>query len=201
MKIEGGKLATPTPVPAANPVAAATATPAPTPRPAPEDIHYILADPGPRLGAKAFRPLYRRPLFWEAQGALLAGLLALGGTAGWRARARNASNQRAAQLARQQSELQRALRREDAGRREFYTAATRLAQLRAGVAASGPDASLSAADIARVKRLDAPTANSVREIFDRHEELAYSGGPAAQTPVPADERRGVLATLETIGRD
>ena len=194
VKIEGNRLTAPAPALTAA-ASAATPTAAPTPTPDPEDIHYILTEPGPRHGAAEFRPLYRRPLFWEVQGVALAGLLALGGAAGWRVRVRNASNQHAAQLARQQSDLQRALRREDTGRREFYTAATRLAQLRAGA-----DASLSAEEIARVKRLDADTASSVREIFDRHEELAYSGAAAAQAPVPAAERQGVLATLETIGR-
>ena len=113
---------------------------------------------------------------------------------------RNVASQRAAQFARQQSELQQTLRREDTGRREFYTAATRLARLRAGRAARQPAAGLSAAEIAQLKGLDAHAAGSVREIFDRHEELAYSGSAAAETPVPGEERRNVLATLETIGR-
>lgn len=204
VRIEGGNLATPTPAPAASMTAPGSASPtpppAPTPRRAPEDIHYILAEPGPLRDDAAFLPMYRRPFFWEVQGGILTGVLALGGLAGWRTRTRDAANQRAAQLARQQADLQRALRREDTGRREFYTAATRLAQLRVGAAAGQPDGSLSAADIVRVKGLDPQTAGSVREIFDRHEELAYSGGAAAETPVPSEERRGVLATLETISR-
>lgn len=205
VKIEGGNLATPTPVPStAGSVAASatpTATPAPTPRRAPEDIHYILADPGPRRDAGAFLPLYRRPIFWEIQGGIFVSVLALGALAGWRARTRDAANQRAAQLVRQRGDLRRALQREDTGRREFYTAATRLAQLRVGMAAGQPEASLSAADIVRVRGLDPQTAGFVREIFDRHAELAYSGGAAAETPVSTEERRGVLDTLATIGRD
>ncbi len=203
VKIEGGNLATPTPAPSSSSApASATPTPpvAPTPRRAPEDIHYILAEPGPLRDAGAFRPVYQRPFFWEVQGGILAGVLAFAAAAGWRARRQDAANQRAARLARQQDDLQRALRREDTGRREFYTAAARLAQLRVGAGAGQSSTGLSAADIARMKGLDDRTAGSVREIFDRHEELAYSGGAAAETLVPSEERQDVLATLANIGR-
>ncbi|MBE7212991.1 MAG: protein BatD, partial [Gluconacetobacter diazotrophicus] len=108
VKIEGDRLATPTPAPTAAPAATPAATPTPpVPAATPEDIHYILAEPGPRRSLAAFRPLYRRPGFWAVQGALLAGALALAGTAGWRTRARDASNQRAARLARAPPRLRR----------------------------------------------------------------------------------------------
>ena len=201
VKIEGRNVATPTPAPTAATAAVSPAAtpplspPAPTPVRTPEDILYIRADRGEVRGAEAFRPLYRRPGFWVAQGGVFAAVLAWGLGAFLRTRRADEANQRAAQAARQSGDLQRALRREDTGRREFYTAATRLAQLRAG------GASLSAADIARARGLDSQAAGSVQEIFDRHAELAYSGGPAAETPVPTDERRNVLATLDAIGRN
>ena len=73
--------------------------------------------------------------------------------------------------------------------------------MRAAAAAGRPDASPSAQEICRDRNLDSQTAESVEEIFRRHDELAYSGGPAAQEPVPPDERHGVLAVLETLGRN
>ena len=194
VKIEGRNVATPTPAPAAA-SPAATPLPAPTPVRAPEDILYIRGERGGVRGAEAFRPLYRRTGFWITQGGILAAVLVSGLGAFLRTRRADEASQRAAQAARQSGDLQRALRRENTGRREFYTAATRLAQLRAGGAA------LSAMDIARAKRLDPQAAGSVQEIFDRHAELAYSGGPAAEIPVPTDERRNVLATLDAIGRN
>ncbi len=75
VRIEGGNLATPTPAPAASMTAPGSASPtpppAPTPRRAPEDIHYILAEPGPLRDDAAFLPMYRRPFFWEVQGGIL----------------------------------------------------------------------------------------------------------------------------------
>ncbi len=200
VKIEGRNLATPIPAPVASavgtPAPGPTPTPMPTPHRAPEDILYIRADAGQERGKAAFLPIYRQTGFWVVQGGILAAVLALGGTMGWRTRRADEANRRAARLARQQGDQQRALRREDTGRREFYKAATRLGHLRVGA----ENASLSAAEIARAKGLDPKVAGSVQEIFERHEELAYSGAAAAESPVPAAERRDVLATLETIGR-
>ncbi len=53
----------------------------------------------------------------------------------------------------------------------------------------------------KARGLDAQTAASLEEIFHRRDELAYSGGGAAEEPVPAQERQGVLATLETVGKN
>ncbi len=198
VRIEGS-VATPAPPPAlaaqANPEP--TATPTPAPARAAEDILYIRSDPGPVRDRDAFLPVYERRSFWLAQAVPLAALLAAMAGLGLRARAQNEAVRRQARLAREQAELQRALRREDTGRRDFYLAATRLAQLRA--ARGRTDAPLTAAEISQAHRLDAQTASSMQEIFHRRDELAYSGGQAAQESVPAAERRGVLATLETLG--
>ena len=205
VRIEGGSLATPTPAPAlAAAQPAASATPRPTPTPAPrraEDILYIRNDAGPLLARDAFRPVYRQRGFWLAQGGGLAALLGLGAVGFARTRARDEAVRRTAQRQRRQTELQRALQREETGRREFYDAATRLAQMRAAAASGQPDASPSVQEICRDRRLDPQAAGSVEAMFRRHDELAYSGGSAAQEPVPPDERHGVLAVLETLGRN
>ena len=202
MEIVGGN--TPAPTPTANAASSAqaavptpTATPTPTPPPNPaEDILYIRTDPGPAKTAADFLPAYERRSFWIAQGIALLAFLCLPVLYGVARHFRNEKARRQAQLLRQQAELQRALQREDAGRGEFYSAATQLARLQAAIVAGQPAGSLSVADICRAKGLNAEVTESVEEIFHRHDELAYSGGRAAQEPVPVDERRGVLATLE-----
>ncbi len=201
VKIEGS-VATPAPGPApVQPPASPTLTATPTPAPprAAEDILYIRADPGAARDREAFLPVYQRRGFWLAQGVPLAGLLAALAGLGLRARARNEAARRQAKLQREQGELRRALRREDASRRDFYGAATRLAQLRA--ARGRTDTPQTAAEISQARQLDPQTASAVQEIFHRHDELAYSGGQVAREPVPAEERRGVLATLETLAKN
>ncbi len=195
-----GSAASATPALSTAPAAAETPVPTPTPTPRPaQDILYIRNDPGQSVGREAFLPVYRMRSFWLAQLVPLALLL---GAAGWlaaRARGRNETARRQAARQRQQGELQRTLRQEKASRRDFYAAAARLAQLRA--ARGLGDEGISAAEIVRTRVLDAPTAESVQDIFRRHDELAYSGGKFAEEPVPAAERQSVLATLETLGRN
>ncbi len=194
-----GSIATPAPGPALvqqPAVPTPTATPTTAPPHTAEDILYIRPDPGAARAREDFLPLYQRRSFWRAQGVPLAILLAALVGLGLRARARDEAARRQARLQREQDELQRTLRREDASRRDFYGAATRLAQLRA--ARGRTDLPQSAAEIADARQLDPQTAHSVQELFHRHDELAYSGGQVAQETVPADERRTVLATLETL---
>ncbi len=203
VRVEGSSLATPTPALAAAAPAPGT-TPKPTPAPTPhraEDILYIRAEAGPRLARDAFLPLYRQRGFWMAQGGGLAVLLGLGAVGALRTRARNEAARLSARRQRQQAEQQRALQLEETGRREFSSAATRLAQMRAAAASGRADEQPGAQEICRDRSLDAQTAGSVQEMFRRHDELAYSGGSVAQEPVPPEERRGVLATLETLGKN
>ena len=199
VRIEGGNVS-PAPSAAQVPAAAATPTAAtPTPARAAEDILYIRGDPGAVRDRADFLPVYQRRRFWLAQGVPLAALLLAAAGLAWRARAQNETARGQARRLREQAELQAALRKEGTTRRDFYLAAARLARLRA---ARGPaESPLSGLEISQARQLDPPTADAVQEILQRHDELAYSGGQFALEPVPADERRGVLATLETLGKN
>ena len=198
VEIVGGN--TPPPGPsvaplAITPEASPTSTP---PRKPAEDILYIRTDAGPSLSIMDFLPPYRRRSFWVAQGGILAALLGLAVISGPLARTRSVQSRHRAQLRRRQGELERALDREGTGRGEFYSAATQLARIRAAATVGQTAGSLSVADICRVQGLDAQTSGSVEEIFQRHDELAYSGAEVVREPVPGDERRGVLATLKNL---
>ena len=198
VKIEGNAVAAPTVSTAPSAVSSSPEpTPTPTPRPA-QDILYIRSDPGPMHSRTYFLPVYRRPIFWWAQLLPCAALLGAAVGLGVRVRGRNEGARRQAALLRQRGQLQRALRQETTSRRDFYTAATRLAQIQAADP-RGNDRP-SAAEIVQARDLDPRTADSVREIFHRHDELAYSGGQVAQETVPSAERQTVLATLETLGK-
>ena len=199
VKIEGS--AAPAPAASAAPALAAS-TPAPTPtltpRPA-QDILYIRNDPGPARRRADFLPLYRRPAFWWAQLLPLAALLGTAGLLGLRARGRNEMARQQADLRRQRGQLQRALRQETTNRRDFYTAAARLALIQ--TAETHGNERLSPVEIAQARGLDSRTADSVREIFHRYDELAYSGGQVAQEIIPSAERQSVLATLESLAKN
>lgn len=175
-------LETPTPNPAFAPAAASTPSPTPAPVQKPRDILYIRSDAGP---SARFTPVYRQGSFWLAQGLIGAALAAFGALAWGRRSSRKDVARRTAESQRRQAELLKTLRTEGTARRDFYQAAARLAQLKAGAAGGQPGEHLTGA---------------VEQIFRRHDELAYSGGAVAQEPVPPEERRTVLETLETLGR-
>lgn len=199
VKIEGPAtpLATPTPNPAFAPAASPTPSPTPAPVQKPRDILYIRSDAGPSAD---FTPVYRQRKFWLIQG-LIAAALAAGGVLMWgRRSSRKDVARRTAESQRRQAELLRTLRTEGTARRDFYLAAARLAQLKAGAAAGRPGEHLTLAEVCAAQPPGSPVTASLEQIFHRHDELAYSGGAAAQEPVPPEERRTVLETLETFGR-
>lgn len=186
-------LATPTPNPAFAPAASPTPSPTPAPVQKPRDILYIRSDAGPSAD---FAPVYRQKHFWLIQG-LIAAALAAGAALAWgRRSSRKEVARRTAESQRRQAELLRTLRTEGTPRRDFYLAAARLAQLKAAAAAGRPGEHLTLAEVCAGSSATA----SLEQIFHRHDELAYSGGAAAQEPVPPEERRTVLQTLETLGR-
>ncbi len=187
----GAPLAAATPVPTSPPAEDAanpTPPPAATPAPAAQDILHIRTDPGTpvRELAEAFQPVWQQRLFWLAQG--VAGAVLLSGAA-WLlagARRRDETARRRAALARERETLNRTLRDERASRRDFYAAAARLLELRD-------------ADRGALGRAEGAVAEGgalpLETIVRRHDELAYSGGPASAEPVAAPERQEVLAAL------
>ena len=198
VEIIGGS--TPAPSISATPLAvvpAPTPTLSPPPRPA-EDILYIRADAGPARTAEDFLPLYRRHLYWETQGGIFVALLGLVFLGGPVARSRSETARTQARTRRRQVELERALSREGTVRGEFYSAATQLVRLRAAATVGQSGGGFTVAEICRVHGLDSHAGVSVEEIFQRHDELAYSGAQVAREPVPNEERRGVLATLKNL---
>jgi hypothetical protein len=197
--ITGAPVASPAPSDPEPSPAAAQATPPPKPR-APADILYIRTDFGRPRDPAAFAPVYRRAIFWEFQGGAALLLVSAAAANQWRRRSRDEAMRRAAELGRQRASLQRTLRQANTGRADFYSAARRLAQMRAAAASSQPDAHLTPQEICAAKRLPTDVAGSVEQIFHRHDELIYSGRDKAQEPVPPEERRSVLATLETLGK-
>jgi hypothetical protein len=180
--ITGPAIASPTPA-----VAALAALSSPPPRlagrPAFPGGLRIRSDFGRHRDAADFRPLYAHAGFRRVAGAAALGMLLLGVLVRWRRRAGDEALRRRATLQRHRADLRRTLQAEGTGRAAFYSAACRLAQLQATTPQSPQIAS------------------SIAQIYQRHEELAYSGHNAAPAPLPAAERREVLAALANLERN
>jgi hypothetical protein len=198
IRAEGGSAP---PVSAAAPSVAATSAVPATPSPAqaavkPADILYQLTQRPQTV--ESFTPLYARRAFWLAQ---LIPLLALGGFIGWkvrRARLQNREAIRAATLQHEAANLMRKLRRDNALPRDYYADAARAVQLKTALATKSDPTGLDAEAAARVFHLDEKARATLRELFERNDELRYSGRPNGFETIAPEERREVLDLIETL---
>jgi hypothetical protein len=196
IQVEGG--APPSANVAATPTASANApvavaTPAPSAKPA--DILYQLSDPG---SPRSFSPLYARSAFWIAQ---LAPLIALLGFAGWqihRAKIGDREAQRMAARQQEMSKLLRELRRGDVSPQVYFSQAARVVQLKtAAVRNINPNA-VDAETAAQTFQLDEEERTRLRALFERSDELRFSGSGNGAGRVSNNEREEVLRLVENL---
>ncbi|MFN2477063.1 MAG: BatD family protein, partial [Chthoniobacterales bacterium] len=191
------------PAPTATPATTASSTSAPanSPSPAPNtspatDILYQLTD-RPREST-TFTPLYARRTFWLAQ---LLPLLGLAGFVAWRVRQTRLANreaQRAAKLQREAAELQRKLRGDGMTAEQYFADASRAVQIRTALARNVDPNVVDAAAAASAFRLDEQARARLQRLFDRNDELRYSGGRNAAEQVTAENRREILELVESL---
>ncbi|HEY2123827.1 MAG TPA: hypothetical protein VGG94_00065, partial [Chthoniobacterales bacterium] len=197
--VEGGNPAaasTPSaPAPVASaPSPGATAVPQASEKPA--DILYQLTE-RPQT-AESFTPLYLRRTFWLAQ---LIPLLALLGLVGWnarQARRRNKQAQRIAGLQHEAAELVRRLRRENAAPGEYYADASRAVQLKTALATNSDPNTVDAVAATQTFHLDEKGQATLRRIFERNDELRYSGKQNGVDGLSPDQRHEVLDLIDHL---
>ncbi|MDQ6624877.1 MAG: BatD family protein [Verrucomicrobiota bacterium] len=191
----------PAPKPAATVPTAASGTPSASPTPAAkpdsQDILYQLTERP--AGRATFQPLYERRNFWLAQ---LLPLLAVAGFIAWRLRqARLADRvaQRVAKLQQEAAELQRKLRRDGQTAEQYFADASRAVQIRTALARNVDPNVVDAAAAASAFRLDEQARARLQQLFDRNDELRYSGGRnGGAEQVPAESRREILELVESM---
>jgi hypothetical protein len=201
IRVEGAAIATASaPPPASKPSAAssaaASAAPSP-PQPAakPADILYQVNERPARL--QSFRPLYLQPAFWAAQIPPLLGLI---GFVGIKLRQRRRGDERAARTAawqREVSELMRRLRQSRESASQYFADASRAVQLKAALARGLDPNSVDLDTAAAAFNLDEPARTQLRQLFERRDEMRYSGG-SANGELSDDKRRGILYFIENL---
>jgi hypothetical protein len=171
----------------------AAATPAPTAKPA--DILYQLNDLG---RVRSFAPLYARPTFWIAQ---LAPLLLLLGFVGWKIRQAKVGNrdaQRVAALQQELNELLRKLRRGELSPQEYFSDASKVVRVKTALAKNINPNAVDAETAAKTFNLGEHERAQLRTIFDRSDELRFSGSGNGATKISSAEREEVLRLLESL---
>src|SRR6266513_2547225 len=197
IQVEGGAAPAPTVTAAqatsATPTATVAVTPAPTAKP--QDILYQMSDLG---RVRSFMPFYERPVFWLAQ---LAPLILLLGFIGWRIRQAKIDNrdaQRAAALQQESNELLRKLRRSDLSPQEYFSNASRVVRVKTALAKNINPNAVDAETAAKAFDLGEHERAQLRTLFDRSDELRFSGSGNGAGKISSEEREEVLRLLENL---
>ena len=199
IRVEGGSATAA--VPAATPPASATpattaaATAKPTSKP-PQDILYQLTDRPAR--AQSFTPLYAQPTFWGGQ---IVPFLALLGFVGWKvrqARLDNREGRRIAALHDEAAELAKKLRRPDASPQTYFSQAARAVQLKTALARNVDPNAVDAETVVNTFQLNEDLRNRLRRLFERSDELRYSGAHNGAETISPEHRREVLDLMESL---
>lgn len=192
IQVEGGTAPAPT-VAAALPAA----TPAPTSAPAakPADILYQLNDLG---RVRSFLPIYSRPIFWASQVLPLIALLGLGGWKIRRMKIDNREARRIAALEQESAELLRKLQRGELSPQEYFSNASRVARVKTALARSIDPNAVDAETVAKAFDLSESESAQLRTLFERTDELRYSGSGNGDKTLPRQDREAVLNLLESL---
>jgi hypothetical protein len=191
--VEGG--AAPAPTVAAAPIAPAAPTTTVAATAKPQDILYQLTDLG---RVRSFAPIYARPVFWMAH---LVPLVLLLGFVGWKirqAKIDNRETQRIAALEQESAELLRKLRRTELSPQEYFTNASRVVRVKTALAKNMNPNVVDAETAAKAFDLGEHERTQLRTLFERSDELRFSGNGNGAETVSKDEREEVLRLLESL---
>src|SRR5437588_1767331 len=198
IQVEGGAgpSAATTPAVAATsaaPTSTVGVTPAPTAKP--QDILYQLIDLG---RVRSFTPIYARPVFWIAQ---LVSFILLLGFVGWkirRAKIDNLEAQRTAALQQESGELLRKLRRGELSPQEYFSNASRVVRVKTALVKNLNPNAVDAETAAKAFDLGEHERAQLRTLFDRSDELRFSGSGNGAKTISSEEREEVLRLLESL---
>jgi hypothetical protein len=183
------------PPPAQAPGSPTPATAASKAASTPRDILYQLTDRG---RASSFTPIFARPPFWIAQ---MVPLLALLGLVGWKLRQRRLDNRegrRIAALQQESADLLRKLRRNELSPQEYFSGASRAVRVKTALAKNVDPSAVDVEMAAAAFALDENSRAQVRWLFERNDELRYSGRTNGAGTVLPEEREEVLGLIESL---
>jgi hypothetical protein len=147
---------------------------------------------------RSFTSIYQRPVFWMAQ---LAPLILLLGFVGWQIRKAKIDNrdaQRIAALQQESSELLRTLRRSELSPKEYFSNASRVVRVKTALAKNINPNAVDAETAAKAFDLGENERAQLRTLFERSDELRFSGSGNGSGAISNDEREEVLRLLESL---
>jgi hypothetical protein len=192
IQVEGNPIA----AGAAAPAAQAPATqPRPAPSAKPQDVLYQLTDWG---RTQSFAPIYTQPVFWASQ---LVPFFALLGFAGMRIRQAKIDNRearRVAALEHESNDLLRKLRRRDLSTQEYFSNASRAIRIKTALARNVDPNVVDEQMAQSAFDLDETSRAQLRRLFQRSDELRYSGRENGAESASAEDRKTILNLIESL---
>jgi hypothetical protein len=195
ISVQGGTAPSPSAV-ASQPAATAPTAAAAKAAPKPQDILYQLTERPAH--AQSFTPLFARPIFWIAQLIPLAAML---GFAGWKIRQAKIDNRdarRTGALQQESTDLLRRLRRAEVSPQEYFSDASRAVRVKTALAKNVDPNAVDAEMAAATFQLDENSRAQLRRLFERSDELRYSGRPNGAGTISPENRREVLELIENL---
>jgi hypothetical protein len=188
------------PVPASSTAASQPGSPTPATAvaqqsPKRQDILYQLTDRG-RIGS--FAPIFAGRGFWFAQ---ILPLLALLGFIAWKIRQRRLDDRQAGRIAALQQEsthLLRKLRRGDLSPQEYFSDAARAVRVKTALAKNLEPSAVDAEVAAAAFALNDNSRAQLRRLFERNDELRYSGRPNGAETIQGEDRQEILDLIESL---
>lgn len=193
VRVEGGTVPAPT---VGAPTAGAATSPVAASAPKPADIlHQLTERPA---APQSFTPLFASRIFWTAQIFPLLGLM---GFAGWKIRTTRLDNrdaQRRAALQTEMTELQRKLRRSGGSPQQYFAEASRAVQLKTALAKNINPAAVDAEMAAAAFNVDQTAREQLHQLFERSDELRYSGNQNGSETTSPENRREIVDLIEGL---
>jgi len=163
----------------------------------PPDILYQLKERGRE---QSFAPIYTERVFWAGQ---IFPVIALLGFIGWKIRQAKIDNreaQRVVALQQEAAELLRKLRRKDVPPEEYFGQASRAVRVKTALAKKVDPSAVDVEMAASTFALDEESRAQLRQLFERNDELRYSGRPNGSGTTSAQDREEVLQLIESLRR-
>jgi hypothetical protein len=140
-----------------------------------------------------------RKTFWIGQLVPLLALLAFGAWKARQARRQNRAAIRAEELQREAADLLRKLRHDGASSEEYYANASRAVQIKTALMTAADPNSIDVETVERAFRLDENARARLRQLFERSDELRYSGGVHnGSDSISPEQQRDVLDLIENL---
>lgn len=148
--------------------------------------------------SRSFVAIYSRPIFWEAQLVPFFALLGFAGIKIRQAKIDDRAARRIAALEHESNDLLRKLRRRDLPPQEYFSNASRAIRIKTALVRNVDPNVVDEEMTQSAFDLDETSREELHRLFQRSDELRYSGFGNGSESASAEDRERVLNLIESL---